>query len=310
MNEDSSSKPPAGTPLENNTHSINSDNQKIDHSPRSSKSNKISSKSWFEKLTQAFSDEPESLKDIMEILRGAEDRNVLDPDSLSIIEGAMQVTDMQVREVMIPRSQMITVRANIEPEEYINEIIESAHSRFPVIGESTDDIKGILLAKDLLPLALKGNLKKSHVAELLRPATVVPESKRLNQLLKEFKQNRNHMAIVADEYGGIAGLVTIEDILEQIVGEIEDEHDFEEEALIKPLSRGEYNVKAITPIEEFNEYFDVELPSNEFDTIGGIVLKSFERLPRRGDTTIVYGFKITVLNADNRSIRLLKIEKY
>jgi magnesium and cobalt transporter len=278
MNDDNSSKPPTG-------------------------------KRWFERLSQAFSDEPESLQDIMDILRDAEQRNVIDADSLGIIEGAVQVTDMQVREVMIPRSQMITVRSNQAPEEYINEIIESAHSRFPVIGDSTDDVLGILLAKDLLPLALRGNLKKNEILELLRPATIVPESKRLNQLLKEFKQNRNHMAIVVDEYGGISGLITIEDILEQIVGEIEDEHDFDDEAMIKPLSKTEYNVKALTPIDEFNEYFGVNLPEDEFDTIGGLVLKKFERLPRRGEKTTMFGFKITILNADNRCIRLLKIEK-
>ena len=272
-------------------------------------SDKTSTKNWLDKITNIFSDEPDSSREIMEILRAAESRNILDTDSLSIIEGAMQVTDMQVREVMIPRSQMITVRSNQAPEDYIDSIIQSAHSRFPVIGESTDDVKGILLAKDLLPLAVRGDLKKGTVSELLRPASIVPESKRLNQLLKEFKQNRNHMAIVVDEYGGISGLVTIEDILEQIVGEIEDEHDFDDEALIKPLTRGEFNVKAITPIDEFNEYFSVDLPDQEFDTIGGLVLKKFERLPRRGDVTNIDQFQVTVLNADNRSIRLLKIEK-
>jgi len=272
-------------------------------------SDKTSTKNWLDKITNIFSDEPDSSREIMEILRAAESRNILDTDSLSIIEGAMQVTDMQVREVMIPRSQMITVRSNQAPEDYIDSIIQSAHSRFPVIGESTDDVKGILLAKDLLPLAVRGDLKKGTVSELLRPASIVPESKRLNQLLKEFKQNRNHMAIVVDEYGGISGLVTIEDILEQIVGEIEDEHDFDDEALIKPLTRGEFNVKAITPIDEFNEYFSVDLPDQEFDTIGGLVVKKFERLPRRGDVTNIDQFQVTVLNADNRSIRLLRIEK-
>jgi len=272
-------------------------------------SSQAQQRSWLEKLSHAFSDKPESLLDIMEILRTAEDRNVLDADSLSIIEGAVQVTDMQAREVMIPRSQMITVKASQEPEEYIGDIIESAHSRFPVLGENQDDVVGILLAKDLLPLALKGELKKGTVSELLRPAAVVPESKRLNQLLKEFKQNRNHMAIVVDEYGGIAGLVTIEDVLEQIVGEIEDEHDFDDEAMIKPLSNGEYNVKALTTIDEFNEYFSVDLPNTDFDTIGGLALKHFGRLPRRGDSTKFLGFRATVLNADNRTIRLLKIEK-
>lgn len=280
-----------------------------DDNPESSQKSNSQPKSWLEKISQAFSDQPESLRDIMEILREAEDRDIIDADSLSIIEGAMLVTDMQVREVMIPRSQMITVKADQEPEEYLSSIIESAHSRFPVLGDSADDVIGILLAKDLLPLALKGELKKSTVGKLLRPASVVPESKRLNQLLKEFKQNRTHMAIVVDEYGGVAGLVTIEDVLEQIVGEIEDEHDFDDEAMIKPLPSGEYNVKALTTIEEFNQYFSLDLPDSEFDTVGGLALKSFGRLPKRGDNTEFHGFRATVLNSDNRTIRLLKIEK-
>ncbi|TNC81652.1 MAG: magnesium/cobalt efflux protein [Oleiphilus sp.] len=274
-----------------------------------SASNTSPNKSWLERISQAFSDQPESLKDIIEILREAEQRQVLDADALSIIEGAMQVTHMQVREVMIPRTQMITVKATLEPEEFLPEIIESAHSRFPVVGESPDEIIGILLAKDLLPLALKGELKKGTVSELLRPASIVPESKRLNQLLKEFKQTRNHMAIVVDEYGCISGLVTIEDVLEQIVGEIEDEHDFDDEAMIKTLGNGEYNVKALTPIGEFNDFFGTTIPDSEFDTIGGVALKHFGRLPNRNDQTKFYGFRATVLNADNRSIRLLKIEK-
>ena len=266
-------------------------------------------KSWLERISQAFSDQPESLKDIIEILREAEQRQILDSDALSIIEGAMQVIHMQVREVMIPRTQMITVKASQEPEEYLAEIVDSAHSRFPVIGESPDEVIGILLAKDLLPLALKSELKKGTISELLRPASVVPESKRLNQLLKEFKQTRNHMAIVVDEYGCISGLVTIEDVLEQIVGEIEDEHDFDDEATIKTLGKGEYNVKALTTIEEFNEFFGTQIPDDEFDTIGGVALKHFGRLPDRDDQTEFYGFRATVLNADNRTIRLLKIEK-
>lgn len=274
-----------------------------------SASNTSPNKSWLERISQAFSDQPESLKDIIGILREAEQRQVLDADALSIIEGAMQVTHMQVREVMIPRTQMITVKATLEPEEFLPEIIESAHSRFPVVGESPDEIIGILLAKDLLPLALKGELKKGTVSELLRPASIVPESKRLNQLLKEFKQTRNHMAIVVDEYGCISGLVTIEDVLEQIVGEIEDEHDFDDEAMIKTLGNGEYNVKALTPIGEFNDFFGTTIPDSEFDTIGGVALKHFGRLPNRNDQTKFYGFRATVLNADNRSIRLLKIEK-
>jgi len=178
-----------------------------------------------------------------------------------------------------------------------------------VLGESPDDVIGILLAKDLLPLALKGEIKKDSLIDVLRPATVVPESKRLNQLLKEFKATRNHMAIVVDEYGGISGLVTIEDVLEQIVGEIEDEHDIDEEALIKVRGAGEYIIKAITPIEDFNEFFKLKLSEDNFDTIGGLILQQFGRLPRRGESIEFSGFKFTVLNADNRTVRLLQAQK-
>jgi magnesium and cobalt transporter len=272
-------------------------------------SSEPASKSWLERISQVFSDQPNDIDELLDILRESEQRNVLDGDALSIIEGAIQVTKMQAREVMIPRSQMITVKANADPEEYIAEIIESAHSRFPVFGESEDELEGILLAKDLLPLALKGELKRNAVMELLRPASKIPESKRLNELLKDFKRNRNHMAIVIDEYGVPSGLVTIEDVLEQIVGEIEDEHDIEEETNIKKLSEREFTVKALTTIEEFNEYFETQVPDADFDTIGGYAIKHFGRLPNRGDSTKFEGFKVTVLNADSRTVRLLKFEK-
>jgi magnesium and cobalt transporter len=265
--------------------------------------------SWLDKISKAFSGDPQSSADITEILRTAEKQNIIDSDSMSIIEGAMQMVDMQVREIMIPRSQMITVKAAQEPEDYIDEIIRSAHSRFPVLGESADEVIGILLAKDLLPMALKGELEQSALADILRPAIVVPESKRLNQLLKEFKATRNHMAIVVDEYGGIAGLVTIEDVLEQIVGEIEDEHDFDEETLIRERGEGEYVIKSLTPIEDFNDFFKLKLSEENFDTIGGLVLQQFGHLPRRGETVVFSGFKFTVLNSDNRTIRLLQANK-
>ena len=272
-------------------------------------SSEPASKGWLERISQVFSDQPNDVDELLDILRDSEQRNVLDADALSIIEGAIQVTKMQAREVMIPRSQMITVKASADPEEYIAEIIESAHSRFPVFGESEDELEGILLAKDLLPLALKGELKRNTVMELLRPASKIPESKRLNELLKDFKRNRNHMAIVIDEYGVPSGLVTIEDVLEQIVGEIEDEHDIEEETNIKKLSEREFTVKALTTIEEFNEYFETQVPDADFDTIGGYAIKHFGRLPNRGDSTKFEGFKVTVLNADSRTVRLLKFEK-
>ncbi|MCP5161548.1 MAG: CBS domain-containing protein [Hahellaceae bacterium] len=274
-----------------------------------SSNNSQGSKSWLEKISQAFSSDAQSLQDVLDTLRSAEKRNIIDTDSMSLIEGAMQVIDMQVREVMIPRSQMVTVKTSQDPDEFLPAIIESAHSRFPVIGDSMDDVIGILLAKDLLPMVLKGSLKKDKLLEVLRPATFVPESKRLNQLLKEFRSTRNHMAIVVDEYGGVAGLVTIEDILEQIVGEIEDEHDFEEEAMIKEQGAGEYIVKALTSIEDFNDFFKLSLSDENFDTIGGLVLNHFGRLPRRGEHVEFEGFRYTVLNADNRTVRLLQVQR-
>ncbi|WP_026180297.1 HlyC/CorC family transporter [Hahella ganghwensis] len=268
-----------------------------------------SSRSWLDRLSQAFSGDPKNKEDLMQIMREAETRKVIDSDALSLIEGAMQVTDMQVREIMIPRAQMSVVKANQSPQEYTSEIIESAHSRYPVIGESRDEVIGILLAKDLLVLSLNSELNKSKVQDILRPAWFIPESKRLNQLLKEFKENRNHMAIVVDEYGGVAGLVTIEDVLEQIVGEIEDEHDFDEEGQIKCTGDNQYIVKALTTIEEFNEYFSTALNEEEFDTIGGLVLKQFGRLPKRGESVTFNGLQVTILNADNRQIRLMQIQR-
>ena len=266
-------------------------------------------KSWLERISQAFSSEPESVEDVLEILRDAEEHSIIDTDAMSIIEGAMQVIDMRVDEIMIPRSQMVTVKASQEPKAFLKEIIDSAHSRFPVIGDSQDDVIGVLLAKDLLPLALNNELNWNRIREILRPPTFVPESKRLNQLLKEFKETRNHMAIVVDEYGGTAGLITIEDVLEQIVGEIEDEHDFDEETNIKPHGDGAWAVKAVTSVEDFNEFFGTEMDEQEFDTIGGIVLKEFGHLPRRGETISFHGFTFTIANADNRVIRLLQVTR-
>ncbi|WP_166254136.1 HlyC/CorC family transporter [Marinobacter salicampi] len=267
------------------------------------------SKSWLERISQAFSSEPESVEDVLEILRDAETQNIIDVDAMSIIEGAMQVIDMRVDEIMIPRSQMVTVKAAQDPKTFLGDIMESAHSRFPVIGDSQDDVIGILLAKDLLPLALDNELNWNRIREILRPPTFVPESKRLNQLLKEFKETRNHMAIVVDEYGGTAGLITIEDVLEQIVGEIEDEHDFDEETNIKARGDGSFAVKAVTTIEDFNEFFETELDEEEFDTIGGVVLKEFGHLPRRGESVDIGGLNFTIANADNRVIRLLQVTR-
>ena len=202
---------------------------------------------------------------------------------------------------------MISIKASQSPREFLPAVIDSAHSRYPVIGESHDDVLGVLLAKDLLPLILKDNGGAGDVKNLLRPATFVPESKRLNVLLREFRANHNHMAIVIDEYGGVAGLVTIEDVLEQIVGDIEDEHDVEEDSYIKPLPSGDFLVKALTPIDSFNEFFDSEFSDDEFDTVGGLVMNAFGHLPKRNEITEIGAYRFRILNADSRRIHLLRL---
>jgi magnesium and cobalt transporter len=264
-------------------------------------------KSWFNRLTQAFAHEPKNRKELLEVLREAHQNKLLDSEALAIVEGAIQVADLQVRDIMVPRSQMMSIRANQTPKEFLPSIIEAAHSRYPVVGESLDDVIGILLAKDLLPLILSGEQPNFNIKDLLRPATFVPESKRLNVLLREFRANHNHMAVVIDEYGGVAGLVTIEDVLEQIVGDIEDEHDVEEDSYVKPLPSGDFLVKALTPIESFNETFDTEFPDEEFDTVGGLVMSAFGHLPKRNEVTEIGEFRFRVLNADSRRIHLLRL---
>ncbi|MNQ62083.1 Magnesium and cobalt efflux protein CorC [compost metagenome] len=264
-------------------------------------------RSWLEKLTQAFAHEPKSRQELLELLREAHQNKLLDSEALSIVEGAIQVADLQVRDIMVPRSQMISIKANQTPREFLPAIIDAAHSRYPVVGESIDDVMGILLAKDLLPLILQENGHSFNIKDLLRPATFVPESKRLNVLLREFRANHNHMAIVIDEYGGVAGLVTIEDVLEQIVGDIEDEHDVEEDSYIKPLPSGDFIVKALTPVDAFNEFFETDFSEDEFDTVGGLVMGAFGHLPKRNETTEIGEFRFRVLNADSRRIHLLRL---
>ncbi|MGG5872402.1 HlyC/CorC family transporter [Pseudomonas peli] len=264
-------------------------------------------KSWFNRLTQAFAHEPKNRKELLEVLREAHQNKLLDSEALAIVEGAIQVADLQVRDIMVPRSQMMSIKANQTPKEFLPSIIEAAHSRYPVVGESLDDVIGILLAKDLLPLILSGEQPNFNIKDLLRPATFVPESKRLNVLLREFRANHNHMAVVIDEYGGVAGLVTIEDVLEQIVGDIEDEHDVEEDSYVKPLPSGDFLVKALTPIESFNEAFDTEFSDDEFDTVGGLVMSAFGHLPKRNEVTQIGEFRFRVLNADSRRIHLLRL---
>ena len=264
-------------------------------------------KSWIDKIAQVFSDEPTDTKSLLEVLRNAEQDQVLDADALSIIEGALQVSNMQVRDIMIPRSQVITVPASQSPEKIFNLVSKASHSRFPVIGESVDNVLGILLAKDLLPHIANHDREKFDIKNIVRPATFVSENKRLNILLKEFKEIKQHMAIVIDEYGSVCGIVTIEDVLEQIVGEIEDETDVDNEDFIKRFDDKNHIVKALTPLDEFNDYFNTELSDHEFTTIGGLVLQQFGHIPERGETVNIGPFLITIVNADNRQIKLIKV---
>lgn len=263
--------------------------------------------SWIDKIAQVFSDEPTDTKSLLELLRNAEQDQVLDADALSIIEGALQVSAMQVRDIMIPRPQLVTVSAKLSVNEIIELVTKASHSRFPVIGENVDNVMGILLAKDLLPLNLKKNNEKFDIKDVVRPATFVPESKHLNVLLREFRETRQHMAIVIDEYGSVCGAVTIEDVLEQIVGEIEDEHDVDDDSYIKKFDEENHIVKALTPVDEFDEHFNTEFSDQEFTTIGGLVLQQFGHIPERGETITIGPFLFTILNADSRQIKLIKV---
>ncbi|CBL44460.1 putative metal ion transporter [gamma proteobacterium HdN1] len=262
---------------------------------------------FLEKIANFLSGEPQDKSELLEMLHSAQENGLIDPEATNIIHGAMQVSEMQVWEIMIPRSQATSIDVNSTVDVYLPLIVESAHSRYPVYEESEDQIIGMLLAKDLLYLASKDQLGKVPLKELLRPAVFVPESKRLNVLLREFKHSHTHMAIVINEYGAMAGLVTIEDILEQIVGEIADEHDFEDDHLIKPSNGREYTVKAMTPIEDFNDYFHTSFDPEDFDTIGGIVSSQFGRLPKRNESIQIGHLLFKVLNADQRTIRLLQV---
>lgn len=264
-------------------------------------------RSWLERLSHTLLREPQDREQLVELLRDAEQRNLLDDQALAMIEGVLQISEMQVRDIMIPRAQMVVVEEDALLKEFLPHIIESGHSRFPVIGESRDEVVGILLAKDLLPYNVSKETTVFNIRDILRPAAIVPESKHLDKLLQEFRRTHNHMAIVVDEYGGVAGLVTIEDVLEQIVGEIEDEYDIDDETFIKKLSETQFTIKALTPIEDFNQYFNAKLDDSEFDTVGGLVTHAFGRLPGRGETIAIDSFRFKVLHADNRRIRLLRM---
>ena len=263
--------------------------------------------SWSERLKQLLSREPADNDQLLELLRAVHQKGLFDADALAMIEGVLQVDDMQVRDIMISRSQMVILEQDADPNELLRAVVESGHSRFPVIGENRDEVVGVLLAKDLLLYAFERKNARFNVSEILRPASFIPESKRLNILLKEFRSSRNHMAIVVDEYGGVAGMVTIEDVLEQIVGEIEDEHDVEEEDTIRRHSEVHYTINALTPIEDFNEYFSTTLTDDEFDTIGGLVVHQIGHLPKRGERIVIGKLLFKVLRADNRRVHMLQL---
>jgi magnesium and cobalt transporter len=263
--------------------------------------------SLLERISMLLLREPEDREQLITLLHSAYERNLLDADALSMIEGVLQVSDMQVRDVMIPRSQMDVVDISQPPEKFIPFVIQTAHSRFPVVDQGKDNVIGILLAKDLLRFYAG---EEFNVRDMLRPAVFIPESKRLNVLLKEFRANRNHIAIVVDEYGGVAGLVTIEDVLEQIVGEIEDEYDFDETEDNIILDRtGRYRVKAVTPIEDFNAQLGTHFSDEDFDTVGGLVTNKFGRLPKRGEQIGFEGVSFQVLRSDSRRLYSLLVEK-
>ena len=264
--------------------------------------------SLLERLGAWLAREPEDREELVELLRSSYERNLLDADALAMIEGVLQVSEMQARDVMVPRAQMDVIDIRESPDQFIPTLIQTGHSRFPVIGENKDDVIGILLAKDLL--RYYAGEEEFNVRDMLRPAVFIPGSKPLNVLLKEFRKNRNHMAIVVDEYGGVAGLITIEAVIEQIVGDIEDEHDYEDvEDNIVPEKGGLFRVKALAEIADFNQAFGTRYSEQDFDTIGGLVLSRFGRVPKRGESISFDNLVFKVLRADSRRLHLLQVAR-
>jgi magnesium and cobalt transporter len=262
---------------------------------------------WLKRLQRLLKLEPENREQLIEFLRSAKKRALLDTGALSMMEGVLEVSEMRVRDIMIPRAHMVVIEHDAPLEEILPLVIDSAHSRFPVIEDDRGEVVGILLAKDLLAYCGGGGGRRFDMRDLLRAAVFVPESKRLNLLLNEFRSSRNHMAIVVDEYGTASGVVTIEDVLEQIVGEIEDEYDFDEGTPIFKRGETDYTAKALTPIDEFNDYFGADFSDDEFDTIGGLVAHALGRLPKRGEKVEIGCFRFQVLRSDSRCIHLLSI---
>ena len=264
-------------------------------------------RSWFERLSDMLIREPKDRAQLMDVLRDAEEREILSSEMLNMIESVLQVSEMQVRDVMIFKPQMVMLRQDSSLESLLPLVIDSGHSRFPVIDDNQNDIVGILLAKDLLKYFFSKESPLFNINDVLRPAVFVPQSKRLDVLLREFRVNRNHMAIVIDEYGHVAGLVTIEDVLEQIVGDIEDEYDIDEEDNIKKHADGHFIVKALTTIEDFNKYFSSNFSDDDFDTIGGLVLNGIGHLPKRGEILKIANYRFKILHSDSRRIHLLEV---
>ncbi len=260
-----------------------------------------------EKLSRVFLDVPQDKQELIDLLQSAHKRDLMDLDALTMIEGVFQVADIQVRDIMIPRSHMVVLDEETKYEDMLPVVINSGHSHFPVIGDDRDEIVGILLAKDLLRYVHEDSRKDFEIKDILRSPVFVPESKRLNVLLKEFRSSRNHMAIVIDEYGGVAGLVTIEDVLEQIVGEIDDEHDVEDVGNIRRLGVSRYSVKALIPIEEFNEYFESQFDDDDYETLAGLITKNLGHLPKRGESVMIDRFLFKVMSADSRRIKHVQV---
>ena len=262
---------------------------------------------WLRRIVDSFAGEPRDLEQLSDVLAEARNRGLIDADVLAMLEGVLQVSEIQVRDVMVPRSQMVVVRRDDPPEKILPVVIESGHSRFPVVGEDRDEVAGILLAKDLLRFFAEEGEGDFDIRECLRPAVFIPESKRLNVLLKEFRVSHNHMAIVVDEYGGVAGLLTIEDLLEQIVGDIGDEYDIDEAEGIRKEGERTFAVPALTRIEDFNAAFGTRFSNEEFDTIGGLVLHELGRMPRRGEAIEIGGLELKVVRSDRRRIESLRV---
>ncbi len=262
----------------------------------------------FDRISAWLAREPKDREELVELLRACYERNLIDADALAMIEGVLQVSEMQARDIMVPRAQMDVIDVRESPDQFIPMVIQTGHSRFPVIGENKDNVIGILLAKDLLHFY--AGEEEFNVRDMLRPAVFIPESKPLNVLLKEFRKNRNHMAVVADEYGGVAGLVTIEDVIEQIVGDIEDEYDYDDvEDNIVPEKGGLFRVKALTELADFNAHFGTRFEDRDFNTIGGLVMSRFGRVPKRGEQVAIDNLMIKVLRADSRRLHLLQVAK-